>query len=126
MSSVIGGLSRKVGFDNQTLPESADDHCATSYTTFGDVTSCSSSAWPGSKLDDQHRALDLAFVAGLATAGRQDGRTCRLDIIARTIGERTQKPWQARTLGDRKGKAMPGVVIYTEIPYTVIHDGKQV
>ena len=25
MSSIIGGLSRKVGFDNQTLPESADD-----------------------------------------------------------------------------------------------------
>ncbi|CAG1012341.1 MAG: hypothetical protein F9K19_08675 [Rhizobiaceae bacterium] len=29
LSSVIGGLSRKVGFDNQTLPESADDHRAT-------------------------------------------------------------------------------------------------
>jgi hypothetical protein len=29
MSSVIGVPSRKVGFDNQTLPESADDHRAT-------------------------------------------------------------------------------------------------
>jgi hypothetical protein len=38
MSSVIGVPSRKVGFDNQTLPESADDHRATSYTTSRDVT----------------------------------------------------------------------------------------
>jgi hypothetical protein len=38
MSSVIAVPSRKVGFDNQTLPESADDHRVTSYTTSRDVT----------------------------------------------------------------------------------------
>jgi hypothetical protein len=52
MSSVIGVPSRKVGFDNQTLPESADDHRATSYTTSRDVTSISAN----------HFYLDLAML----------------------------------------------------------------